>query len=98
LPLHDALPILLDQGIRTGDRIAIYMPMIPETVAIMLAAAKIGAIVTPAFSGYGADAVAKRLQGCTAKMLVTADGFYRRGKMIPMKEEADKACELRSEE
>lgn len=85
---------LLDQGIRTGDRIAIYMPMIPETVAIMLAAAKIGAIVTPAFSGYGADAVAKRLQGCTAKMLVTADGFYRRGKMIPMKEEADKACEL----
>lgn len=85
---------LIEQGIQRGDRIALYMPMIPETVVVMLAAAKIGAIFTPAFSGYGADAVAKRLQGCEAKMLVTADGFFRRGKMVPMKEEADKACEM----
>lgn len=82
------------EGIGKGDRVAIYMPMIPETVVLMLAVAKIGAIYTPAFSGYGADAVAKRLEASGAKMLVTADGFYRRGKIVPMKEEADKAAHI----
>ncbi|GAB6933162.1 MAG TPA: AMP-binding protein [Calditerricola sp.] len=81
-------------GIEKGDRVALYLPMIPETVVAMLAAAKIGAVVTPAFSGFGADAVAKRLESAQAKVLITADGFYRRGKVVPMKEEADRAADL----
>lgn len=82
---------LREQGIEKGDRVALYLPMIPQTVVAMLAIAKIGAIYTPVFSGYGADAVAKRLEAAGAKMLITADGFYRRGKVTAMKEEADKA-------
>jgi acetyl-CoA synthetase len=87
---------LCKQGIVKGDRIALYMPMLPETVVAMLAISKIGAIFTPAFSGYGADAVAKRLDAAGAKMLMTADGFYRRGKEVAMKEDADKAINLSS--
>lgn len=82
------------QGVGKGDRISIYMPMIPETVVAMFAAAKIGAMFSPAFSGYGADAVAKRLDAATAKMLITADGFLRRGKPVAMKEEADRAAAM----
>jgi acetyl-CoA synthetase len=79
-------------GLCKGDRVGIYMPMIPETVIAILAVSRIGAIFTPSFSGYAADAVSKRLNASKAKMLITADGFYRRGKIVPMKEEADKAC------
>ncbi|BCJ87659.1 AMP-binding protein [Effusibacillus dendaii] len=81
-------------GIEKGDRISLYMPMIPETVIVMLAAAKIGAVFSPAFSGYGADAVGKRADAATAKMIVTADGFLRRGKVVAMKEEADRAVAM----
>lgn len=81
-------------GVGKGDRIAIYMPMIPETVVAMLAAARIGAMFSPAFSGYGADAVAKRLTSAGAKMLITADGFLRRGRPVAMKEEADRAAAM----
>ncbi|CCQ92329.1 Acetyl-coenzyme A synthetase [[Clostridium] ultunense Esp] len=76
-------------GIGRGDRVTLYLPMIPETVAVMLALSKIGAIFTPAFSGYGAEAVAKRAHASSSKLLVTADGFLRRGKGIRMKEEAE---------
>lgn len=82
------------EGIRKGDIISIYMPMIPETVIAMLAIAKIGAIFSPAFSGYGADAVATRMIAAGAKMLITADGFLRRGKEVLMKAEADRAVGL----
>ncbi|WP_409293161.1 AMP-binding protein [Peribacillus sp. SCS-37] len=85
---------LVSVGVKEGDVIAIYMPMIPETVFAMLAAAKIGAIFSPAFSGYGAEAVAARINASGAKYLITADGFYRRGKAIQMKKEADRAVEL----
>jgi acetyl-CoA synthetase len=84
---------LKDHGISKGDVVTIYMPMIPETVIAMLAVAKIGAVFSPTFSGYGADAVATRLNAAQSKMLITADGFLRRGKTIPMKEEADRAVE-----
>ena len=82
---------LIQQGIQKGDRVALYMPMIPEVAVAMLAICKIGAIITPVFSGYAADAVAKRLNDAEAKMLITADGFYRRGKVVSMKETADQA-------
>jgi len=67
--------------------------MLPETVATFMAIAKIGAVVIPIFSGFGAEAVAVRLQDAGAKALVTADGFYRKGKVVPMKRIADEAVE-----
>ncbi|GGE08255.1 AMP-dependent synthetase [Marinithermofilum abyssi] len=85
---------LRELGVQAGDRIAIYLPMIPENVIAILAAARIGAIFTPCFSGYGAEAVATRLRDCEAKVLITADGFLRRGRMVRMKEEADRAVDL----
>ncbi len=66
-----------------GDRVAVYMPMIPETVAATLACGKLGAIYMPVFSGYGAEAVATRLQDSEARVLITADGYFRRGKVVP---------------
>jgi acetyl-CoA synthetase len=81
-------------GIGRGDRVAIYMPMIPETVATTLACGKLGAVFMPVFSGYGAEAVATRLQDSGAKVIVTADGFHRRGKVVPMKATADAAAAI----
>jgi acetyl-CoA synthetase len=79
-------------GIERGDRVGIYMPMIPETAVATLAVSKIGAIYIPIFSGYGGAAVAGRLRDCEAKLLITADGFYRAGKRVPMKQAADEAA------
>lgn len=84
---------LLRLGVRKGDRIVLYMPMVPETVVAMMGAVKIGAIVIPVFSGYGADAVATRIEDSGAKLLITADSFYRRGKKVHMWKEAQKAVE-----
>jgi acetyl-CoA synthetase len=78
-------------GIANGDRIGIFMPMIPETVIAVLACGLVGAIYIPMFSGYGADAVASRLRDCDARLLITTDGFHRRGKLIPLKVTADEA-------
>lgn len=86
--------LLRTHGIRPGDRIGIFMPMLPEIAAVMLGAAKVGAIFTPIFSGYSAQAVASRLVDCGARLLFTADGFRRRGKSINMKQVADAACDL----
>jgi acetyl-CoA synthetase len=65
--------------------------MCQEAVTAVLAISRIGAIYTPCFSGYGAQAVATRLQDCDAKVLITADAFTRRGHLIPMKQTADEA-------
>lgn len=81
-------------GVGRGDRVALYMPMLIETVVAMLAIIKLGAIFTPAFSGYGAEALATRLVASGARLLITADGFRRRGRTIAMKEEADRAADL----
>jgi acetyl-CoA synthetase len=80
-------------GVGRGDAVGIFMPMAPEIVAATLACAKLGAIYLPIFSGYGAEAVATRLQDAGAKVLLTADGFTRRGNVVPMKETADEAAE-----
>src|SRR6266545_1154250 len=80
-------------GVGQGDAVGIFMPIAPETVAATLACAKLGAVYLPIFSGYGADAVATRLRDAGAKVLLTADGFLRRGSTIPMKETADEAAD-----
>ncbi len=82
---------LLELGVRKGDAVGVYMPMVPEAVMGAYAIAKIGAIYMPIFSGFGAPAVATRLNDARAKVLLTADGFYRRGQRVPMKETADEA-------
>jgi acetyl-CoA synthetase len=78
-------------GVGRDDRVGIFMPMIPETVVAVLAVGKLGAVYTPIFSGYGAPAVASRLADCGARLLVTADGFWRRGKAVDLKAVADAA-------
>jgi acetyl-CoA synthetase len=82
---------LLQLGIARGDVVAVYMPMVPEAVIAMYAIAKIGAVYLPIFSGFGAPAVATRLDDSQAKLMLTADGFYRRGSKVAMKEVADEA-------
>ncbi|HXY72293.1 MAG TPA: AMP-binding protein, partial [Actinomycetota bacterium] len=79
----------LDVGPR--DAVGIFLPLTPEAVAATLACAKIGAVYLPIFSGFGPDAVASRLSDADAKVLITADGFPRRGRVVPMKETADAA-------
>ena len=79
-------------GIRRGDRVGIFLPMTLECAIATLACSRIGAIYTPIFSGYAAPAVASRLNDCTARLLITADGFFRRGRVVPLKEVADAAA------
>jgi len=78
-------------GVTPGDRVALFMPMCPELVVAFFAVIKIGGIVLPLFSGYGADAVTTRLRDAGVKVLITADGFWRRGQAVRMKEVADVA-------
>ncbi len=85
--------VLKALGIRKGDRVAIYLPMVPEVVISMLACARIGAIHSVVFSGFSPLALRDRLMDCGAKLLITADGYYRNGKVIPCKENADQALE-----
>ena len=82
---------LRNLGVRQGDRVAVYLPMVPEAVVAAYAAAKIGAIFVPIFSGFGSVAVAARLNDAGAKVLLTADGFERRGRTVSMKRTADTA-------
>ncbi|KPJ73500.1 3-hydroxypropionyl-CoA synthetase [Parcubacteria bacterium DG_74_1] len=76
-------------GIKKGDRVGIYLPMVPEIIISMLACARIGAVHTVVFSAYSSSALQIRLQGSEAKILITADGYYRRGKIINLKQGAD---------
>ncbi|NPC98244.1 acetate--CoA ligase [Nocardioides sp. zg-DK7169] len=82
---------LSDLGVETGDRVAIYMPMIPEAIVAMLACARIGAPHTVVFGGFSSDALASRLEDCQAKVVVTADGGYRRGSASALKPAVDEA-------
>ncbi len=82
---------LLELGIRKGDRVAIYMPMIPELPIAMLACARIGAPHTVVFGGFSAEALSSRINDCGAKVLITADGGWRRGKKVGLKHHADEA-------
>jgi len=82
---------LLELGVRDGDRVAIYMPMIPETIIAMLACARIGAVHMVVFGGFSADAVASRIVDCQAVLVITADGGYRRGAPSALKPAVDDA-------
>jgi acetyl-CoA synthetase len=84
---------LIDLGVKTGDRVAIYMPMIPETVVAMLACARLGAPHTVVFGGFSSTALRDRIQDCDARIVITSDGGYRRGAPAPLKPAVDEALE-----
>ncbi|WP_437598738.1 acetate--CoA ligase [Sorangium sp. So ce590] len=78
-------------GIEKGDRVAIYMGMVPEVAVAMLACARLGAVHTVVFGGFAADALRDRIHDCQAKLVITQDGAYRRGQVVPLKATVDKA-------
>ncbi|ARH95441.1 MULTISPECIES: acetate--CoA ligase [Streptomyces] len=82
---------LIELGVQTGDRVALYMPMIPETVIAMLACARLGAPHSVVFGGFSADALATRIEDADARVVITADGGYRRGKPSALKPAVDEA-------
>jgi acetyl-CoA synthetase len=85
--------VLHKLGVKRGDRVAIYLPMIPEAAIAMLACARIGAIHSVVFGGFSPESLRDRINDAKAKVLVTADGGYRRGQVIPLKRNADRAIE-----
>ncbi|MEQ9409003.1 MAG: acetate--CoA ligase [Fuerstiella sp.] len=85
--------VLKNLGVETGDRVTIYMPMIPELAIAMLACSRIGAIHSIIFGGFSADAVADRNNDAEARLVITADGGWRRGKEIPLKAAVDASLE-----
>ena len=87
--------MLKAQGIKKGDRVLIYMPMVPEAAIAMLACARIGAVHSVVFGGFSAESIKDRLHDCGAIAVITADGGYRRGKVVPLKENVDEALEQR---
>ena len=89
--VSQAANALVDLGVETGDRVAIYMPMIPEAIVAMLACARIGAPHTVVFGGFSSDVLATRLEDCQAKVVVTSDGGYRRGAPSALKPAVDEA-------
>lgn len=85
--------VLKKLGVKRGDTVSIYLPMIPELAISMLACARIGAIHSVVFGGFSADALRNRIQDCGSRILITADGYYRSGKHILSKNNADQALE-----
>lgn len=84
---------LSSMGLREGDRVALCMPMVPEIVAILYACFKLGLIVVPIFAGFGAGAIATRLENSGARVVFTADQLHRRGKPIPLRAKVEQAAE-----
>ena len=83
---------LLRLGVKDGDRVAIYMPVIPETAVAMLACARIGAVHSVVFGGFSAEALRDRIVDAGARVVLTADGGWRRGQVVPLKDNVDTAC------
>ncbi|CAG7844702.1 Acetyl-coenzyme A synthetase [Pseudoclavibacter triregionum] len=89
-----AANLLESLGVKAGDVVAIYLPMIPEAVVAMLACARIGAIHSVIFGGYSADSIRTRVNDAEAKLVITANGSIRKGRVFPLKETVDEALEL----
>jgi len=93
--LHDEVcrfaHALHGEGIRKGDRVMIYLPMVPEAAVAMLACARIGAVHSVVFGGFSAEALKDRIHDCGAKLVITADGGYRRGQVVNLKKNVDMA-------
>jgi acetyl-CoA synthetase len=85
--------VLKSLGVRRGDRVGIYLPLVPEAAIAMLACARIGAIHSVVFGGFSPESLRDRLNDAHAKVLITADGGYRRGQVVPLKRNADEALE-----
>ncbi|MBK5238467.1 MAG: AMP-binding protein, partial [Actinomycetales bacterium] len=86
-----AANVLLKHGIESGDRVAIYMPMIPEAVIAMLAIARVGAVHSVVFGGFSSESLRSRIDDAEAKIVITADGGWRKGKVFPLKPTVDAA-------
>ena len=95
--LHDEVcnfaNVLKARGVKKGDRVTIYMPMIPEAAYAMLACARIGAVHSVVFGGFSPDSLAGRITDCDSKIVITADEGLRGGKPIPLKKNADLALD-----
>jgi acetyl-CoA synthetase len=87
--------VLKRNGIKKGDRIIIYLPMIPEAAIAMLACTRVGAVHSVVFGGFSAQSVADRIADCQAKMVITSDGGFRRGAIVPLKKNVDDALTLK---
>src|SRR6266516_819214 len=90
--------VLKRNGIRKGDRVLIYLPMVPEAAIAMLACARIGAVHSVVFGGFSAQSVADRVADSQAKLIITADGGYRRGSIVPLKKNVDDAMQIQDGE
>ena len=86
--------VLKKNGVKKGDRVTIYLPMIPEAAVAMLAVARIGAVHSVVFAGFSAEALAGRITDCASKIIITADEGYRGGKTIPLKTNVDAATQI----
>src|SRR5437764_8475763 len=86
--------VLKRNGIQKGDRILIYLPMVPEAAIAMLACARIGAVHSVVFGGFSAQSVADRINDSQARLVITADGGFRRGAVVPLKQNVDEALTL----
>ncbi len=87
--------VLKRHGLKPGDRVIIYLPMVPEAAIAMLACARIGVVHSVVFGGFSAQSVADRIQDCQAKMVITADGGFRRGAVVPLKKNVDDALAIK---
>ena len=90
--------VLKAKGIKKGDRVSIYMPMVPELAIAMMSCARIGAVHSIVFGGFSAEALSDRIVDSTCKMLITTDGTFRGAKPVPLKKNADEAMKLSSEQ
>ena len=85
--------MLKAQGVKKGDRVTIYLPMIPEAAYAMLACARIGAVHSVVFGGFSPDSLAGRIEDCDSSVVITADEGLRGGRKVPLKANADAALE-----
>jgi len=86
--------VLKRNGVKKGDRVIIYLPMVPEAAISMLACARIGAVHSVVFGGFSAQSVADRVADCQAKMIITSDGGFRRGSIVPLKKNVDDSLKI----